>query len=85
MIACTDFYNPDVLSLIRSSVPVVTIDHTFDNRIAVISDNVNGMASLVSYVCRRGHRKIAYIHGENTSVTRSRLGSFFSFHSRTRH
>ncbi|MCC8106937.1 MAG: LacI family transcriptional regulator [Clostridiales bacterium] len=77
LIACIDFYNPEVQSLLRSNVPVVTIDHTFDNRIAVVSDNVNGMAGLVDYVCRMGHRKIAYIHGENTSVTRSRLGSFF--------
>ncbi|MCC8137725.1 MAG: LacI family transcriptional regulator [Clostridiales bacterium] len=83
LIACIDFYDPEVQSLIRSNIPVVTIDHTFDNRIAVVSDNVNGMAGLVDYVCGMGHQKIAYIHGENTSVTRSRLGSFF--HSMAEH
>ncbi len=77
LIACVDFYDPDVQSLIQSSIPVVTIDHVFDNRIAVVSDNVNGMASLVDYVCKMGHTKLAYIHGERTSVTRSRLGSFY--------
>ncbi|MCD7745071.1 MAG: LacI family transcriptional regulator [Lachnospiraceae bacterium] len=77
LIACVDFYDPDVQSLIKSNVPVVTIDHVFDNRIAVVSDNVNGMASLVDYVCEMGHTKLAYIHGESTSVTRSRLGSFY--------
>ena len=35
------------------------------------------MEELVSYILERGHRKIAYIHGEDSSVTRSRLGSFY--------
>ena len=35
------------------------------------------MEDLVSYILKRGHRKIAYIHGEDSSVTRSRLGSFY--------
>ena len=35
------------------------------------------MEDLVTYVLQRGHRKIAYIHGEDSSVTRSRLGSFY--------
>lgn len=77
LIACTDFYNPDVQALIRSEVPVVTLDHVFDNRIAVVSDNVKGMTALVSYVCSMGHTKIAYIHGADSSVTRSRKGSFY--------
>ena len=34
------------------------------------------MEELVSYILERGHRKIAYIHGEDSSVTRNRLGSF---------
>lgn len=35
------------------------------------------MEELVSYILERGHRKIAYIHGEDSSVTRNRLGSFY--------
>ncbi|MDD3794497.1 MAG: LacI family DNA-binding transcriptional regulator [Lachnospiraceae bacterium] len=76
VIACIDFDTPEVQELIRSSLPLVTIDHVFDGRIAVVSDNVGGMKELVSYVYRMGHRKIAYIHGMDSSVTRGRLSSF---------
>ncbi len=56
---------------------MVTIDHVFDGRIAIVSNNIQGMEDLVTYILKRGHRKIAYIHGEDSSVTRSRLGSFY--------
>ncbi len=76
VIANIDFATPEVLELVRSSLPVVTIDYLFDGRIAVVSDNVKGMKDLVDYVVGKGHRKIAYIHGDNNSVTRDRLSSF---------
>lgn len=77
VIACIDFSDPDVIELINGDIPVVTIDHVFDNRTAVISDNIKGMADLLNYVYSMGHRKIAYIHGADSSVTRNRLGSFY--------
>lgn len=77
VVACIDFYNKDVQELIYSEIPVVTVDHLFDNRTAVLSDNVSGMEDLVNYVCRMGHRKIAYIHGADSSVSRNRIGSFY--------
>ena len=77
VIACIDFYDPSIQELILSDLPVVTIDHVFDNRIAVVSDNIGGMKELVEYVYSMGHRKIAYIHGADSSVTRARLSSFY--------
>lgn len=77
VIACVDFYTDEVQELIRSEIPVVTIDHVFDGNIAVVSNNSQGMEELVSYIYEQGHRKIAYIHGDNTSVTRMRLTSFY--------
>ena len=77
VIACVNFYDPEVIELIHSDIPVVTIDHMFDSRSAVISDNVRGMRELLTYVYTAGHRKIAYIHGADSSVTRSRVSSFF--------
>ena len=77
VIACIDFYKPEAQELIRSSLPVVTIDHVFDGRTAIVSDNVNGMRDLVQYVCQQGHRKIAYIHGLDSSTTKARIGSFY--------
>ena len=77
VIACVDFYADEVQELIRSEIPVVTIDHVFDGNIAVVSNNTQGMEDLVSYVYEQGHRRIAYIHGDNTSVTRMRLSGFY--------
>ncbi len=77
VIACVDFSDPQVDELIKSNIPVVTIDHMFSNRIAILSDNIKGMKDLVSYVYARGHRRIAYIHGKESSVTQGRLSSFY--------
>ena len=43
---------------------------------AVLSDNVSGVSTLVRHVHGLGHRKIAFLHGERTSVTGSRLEGF---------
>ena len=76
-IACIDFDDPEVMELIQSNIPVVTIDYIFDNHIAVLSDNVSGMRELVEYIYGQGHRRIAYIHGAASNVTSSRLSSFY--------
>lgn len=75
-IACIDFNDPEVTELLESEIPVITIDHPFKNRIAINSDNENGMRELVDYVYHRGHRKIAYVHGAPSNVTTIRLQSF---------
>ena len=77
VIACVDFSDPQVLELVNSSLPVVTIDHVFNNRMSVVSDNVQGMEALVRYAYINGHRKLAYIHGERTAVTENRLTGFY--------
>ena len=61
VIACVDFNDPQVLELVNSRLPVVTIDHVFNNR----------------YVYAKGHRRIAFIHGERTTVTENRLTGFY--------
>jgi len=78
VIACVEFSDPEVTELINSNIPVVTIDHSFYNRISIVSDNIKGIRDLVTYIYEQGHRKIAYIHGrEDTAVTQSRLSSFY--------
>lgn len=76
VIACVDFTDPQVRELAASGIPLVTIDYTFDGCTAVLSDNVSGVEELVRYAYRMGHRKIAYLHGENSAVTRNRLAGF---------
>ena len=77
VIACVDFEDPEVEELVRSNIPVVTIDHLFNNRSTILSDNVKGISDLVHYIYEMGHRKIAYIHGADSAVTQSRLSSFY--------
>ncbi|MBR0041264.1 MAG: LacI family DNA-binding transcriptional regulator [Oscillospiraceae bacterium] len=76
-IICADFFDPMVQELVNSDIPVVTLDHAFDDRMAVLSDNMNGVEELVRYVYNLGHRRIAYIHGNPTAVTDRRLRGFY--------
>lgn len=78
MIASVDFEDSEVRELVNSEIPSLTIDHVFNNRTAILSDNVQGMRDLVEYVHHKGHTKIAYIHGEDTAVTQKRLAGFYS-------
>jgi LacI family transcriptional regulator/LacI family purine nucleotide synthesis repressor len=78
VIACIDYDNPEVTELIQSDLPVVTIDHIFNGRTGIMSDNIKGMQDLFTYVYECGHRKIAYIHGErNNYVTTIRLTTLY--------
>ena len=77
-IVCADFNEPDVVELMNSELPVVTIDYVHHNCTAVTSNNIQGIEQLVKYIYSQGHRKIAYIHGqEGSTVTRERLASFY--------
>lgn len=76
-IVCTDFYSPEILELVRSDIPTVTLDHLFNDVCAVMSNNVQGMQDLLTYIWEKGHRRVAYIHGADSSVTQSRLASFY--------
>lgn len=76
VIACVDFTDPRIIELADSGIPLVTIDHIFENHTAILSDNINGIDALVRHAYRNGHRRIAYIHGENTAVTQGRLIGF---------
>lgn len=75
-IACADFSEPEVLEMVNSDFPVVTIDQAFNEAISVLSDNIEGMRQLTQYIIDQGHRKIAYIHGTKSSVTHNRIVSF---------
>lgn len=77
VIACVDFQDPLVRELAESDLPLVTLDHVFNNRLAVMSDNVQGVEALVRYAYQMGHRRIAFLHGETTTVTQNRLVGFY--------
>lgn len=76
-IICADFLDPMIQELACSDLPIISLDHAFNNRSAVLSDNMRGMESLVRYAYGKGHRRIAYIHGNETAVTENRLTGFY--------
>lgn len=76
LIASVNFTDPGVVELASGKIPVVAIDFIFEGCGSIESDNLRGIEDLVTYVHSRGHRKIAFIHGEDTAVTRLRITGF---------
>lgn len=76
LVACIDFYDKPAAELLRSELPLVTLDFYSDNKGSVFSDNKKGMEDIINYVCAMGHTKIAYIYGESSLVTVKRLDTF---------
>jgi len=76
VIACVNFNDLSVIELIQSEIPTVTIDHIFNDSTAILSNNLQGIKDLVYHIYEYGHKKIAFIHGENTSVTNRRIAGF---------
>lgn len=75
-IVCADYENEEVIKLVESDLPVVTIDYSFPKTHAIISDNYGGMRQLTNYIIHQGHTKVAVIHGNKISVTKNRMDGF---------
>ena len=77
-VVCADCTDPEVIELATGDIPCVMIDHVFEGRATVQSENVAGMEALVDYAVKQGHRRIAYVYGQKTSsVTQRRLTGFY--------
>lgn len=79
MIAVADYKDNEVIELLQSDMPVVAIDYMYNGRISVLSSNVEGMQELLDYIYSQGHRRIAYIYGEESMVTANRLSTYYHF------
>lgn len=79
MIAIADYKDTEVLELLLSDLPVVTVDYVFNGRISVMSNNILGMEELLAYIYEQGHRDIAYIYGEESMVTTNRVSTYYKF------
>ncbi|MDD3411203.1 MAG: substrate-binding domain-containing protein [Eubacteriales bacterium] len=75
-LVCMDFISPDVLQLAHSGIPCVSIDYVFPHCGSVLSDNESGMRELTEYVCEMGHQRVAYIAGDEGTVSRLRCETF---------
>lgn len=75
-ITCFDYKDPEVIELLGSDIPVVTIDETVPGTISVLSDNYQGIRQLVQYISEQGHKRIAYVYGDMNTVTSVRIQNF---------
>jgi LacI family transcriptional regulator len=75
-IVCADFENEEVIQLVNSDLPVVTIDYAFQKSYSIISDNYGGMKQLTNFIIHQGHTAVALIHGVKTLVTKNRMDGF---------
>lgn len=72
------FQHPEVVKLASSDLPCVAIDYNYDCCSCVLSDNQNSVSQLIQYAYQKGHRKIAFVHGqEDGYVTVQRLNGFY--------
>jgi len=76
--ACVDFDSESVQELIKSPVPLVAIDYEQKGVCSVASDNKSGIADLVNYIYNMGHRRIAYIYGDDSQVTSVRVNAYLN-------
>lgn len=75
-LVCCDFGEEQILQLLKSDMPAVTVDYPFPQRSCVASENREGMTALTEYVIAQGHRAIAYVYGSPSPATKDRLSSF---------
>lgn len=77
MVLQADVYSADVMRLASGSVPAVLIDYVYEGCDSVINDNRGSMEQIVKAVWENGHRRVAFIRGEDCHVTRERLDGFY--------
>ncbi len=67
-----------VPEMVDTGIPVMCIDCGAAGCGSVYSDNRQGMRELTRHIIGFGHRKIAFIHGHDTPVTRTRIETFLA-------
>ena len=72
-----DFESQDVVRLAASDMPTVMIDHSYEGSDCVSSDNRASMERIVRFANDHGHRKIAFVTGQESEVKRERLAGFY--------
>lgn len=75
-VVCADFTREDVQALLQSDIPTVAIDYPSDTCSCILSENERGMYELTAHAISLGHKKIAYLHGEECFVHDCRLKGY---------
>lgn len=77
LVAYVPYDNEEVVELLGSNLPIITLDSVFEGKTGFCFDYAAGIKDLITYIYAMGHRKIAYIHGQKVGNTLSRLESFY--------
>lgn len=76
LVACARMDDPEVKTVLECGLPIVTIDEKYEGAITVKSDSIRGVMDMVKYVAEMGHRRIAWISGDDNVITRMRTNCF---------
>lgn len=76
------FQESGLQALVDSTIPLVTIDYAFPHHSAIFMDHAQGIGDLVKHVYGMGHRRIAYVYGQEGTVAHARLRGFLDVCSR---
>lgn len=71
------FEYENVMTLINSPIPTVSIEYQYPGGTTIFTDNVGAMQEIVRHLYEKGHTRLAFIHGEDCQVTQERLAGFF--------
>lgn len=63
LIMAADRYNPGIMELLETDIPVVLVDFEWNGKPSVLSDNTMGIRMIVEYLIAAGHRQFAYLAG----------------------
>ena len=72
-----NFESERIRALSGCGLPTVVIDSRLEGCGTVFSDNADGMEKLIRHLSALGHRRVAFIRGDEGAVTSLRLGGFY--------
>ena len=72
-----DFDSAGVIRLATSTIPSVIIDHLYSGCDCVSNNNRASVEQLVRYAFSLGHRRIAFVTGQQGAVGRERLAGYY--------
>jgi len=78
-ILCADYENKETMDLLNSKLPLVAVDYDTERHVNISSNHYKDMMNMMNFIYERGHRKIAFIHGEMSHVTEQRLKAYNDF------
>ncbi len=73
-------YKDDVLKILNSSIPCVSVDQLYDNTTTVLSNNYDGAKKALEYLYFLNHREIAYVDVQECNAPiKDRLKAYKDF------